>query len=62
VVDDPDASRQHFEVTRVLGGRCIVYDLGSKNGLRVNGQSVDSHTLAAGDEITAGRTRLRFIG
>jgi pSer/pThr/pTyr-binding forkhead associated (FHA) protein len=59
VVRDPDMSREHFEVT-YESGRYRVRDLGSKNGLFVNGLPVDVGVLQAGDEVVAGATVLRF--
>lgn len=59
-IDDPDVSREHFEVVREPDGELTIYDLGSKNGLFVNGRSVHEHRLRADDEIDLGRSRLRF--
>jgi hypothetical protein len=60
VVTDPDMSREHFEILR--DGECgyRVHDLGSKNGLFVNGQAATERRLDLGDELYAGATRLRF--
>jgi pSer/pThr/pTyr-binding forkhead associated (FHA) protein len=52
-------SREHFEVVKESGS-FLVYDLGSKNGLFVNGAPADRHALRPGDELYAGATRLRF--
>jgi hypothetical protein len=60
VLEDADASREHFEILRTDAGKLVAYDLGSKNGLYANGREVDSHPLAAGDELRAGTTVLRF--
>jgi pSer/pThr/pTyr-binding forkhead associated (FHA) protein len=59
VVDDPDVSREHFEVVHE-GGAYRLYDLGSKNGLLINGAPADDHPLSPGDEVRAGATVLRF--
>jgi pSer/pThr/pTyr-binding forkhead associated (FHA) protein len=37
-----------------------VHDLGSKNGLFVNGKAATERRLDLGDELYAGATRLRF--
>jgi pSer/pThr/pTyr-binding forkhead associated (FHA) protein len=60
VVSDPDMSRTHFEVLRDGVGGYLVHDLGSKNGLFVNGKAATERQLEAGDELHAGATRLRF--
>jgi hypothetical protein len=60
VVADPDMSREHFAVMWEGEGRYRVRDLGSKNGLFVNGKAATDSQLAPGDEVRAGGTRLRF--
>jgi hypothetical protein len=59
VVEDPNVSRRHAEVRRD-GPDVVVADLGSTNGTRVNGAQVRTRRLSDGDEITVGRTSLRF--
>jgi hypothetical protein len=60
VVDDPNASRRHAEV-RPSGGSWIVRDLGSTNGIKVNGRRVDgAQSLRRGDTIELGTSRLTF--
>ena len=56
---DRSVSRRHARIERVGGGFAIE-DLGSLNGVRVNGQRVPRTLLADGDEITLGEVRLRF--
>jgi len=60
VVADPDMSREHFAVMWEGEGRYRVRDLGSKNGLFVNGKAATDSRLSPGDEVRAGATRLRF--
>jgi hypothetical protein len=60
VVADPDMSREHFAVMWEGEGRYRVRDLGSKNGLFVNGKVATDSQLVPGDEVRAGGTRLRF--
>jgi hypothetical protein len=60
VVSDPDVSRQHFEIVREPSGAYRVRDLGSKNGLFVNGAPALECSLSPGDEVRAGDTVLRF--
>jgi hypothetical protein len=59
-VDDANVSRKHAEV-RPSGGSWIVRDLGSTNGIRVNGKRVDgAQSLKPGDVIEMGKSRLTF--
>jgi hypothetical protein len=59
VLQDPNVSRRHAELRREDGGWQIV-DLGSTNGIKVNGRRVDSQPLRPGDQITVGVTDLTF--
>jgi hypothetical protein len=59
VVSDPNVSRRHAEVRRGEEGWSVV-DLGSTNGVKVNGRRVDSARLQPGDRITIGVTDLTF--
>jgi pSer/pThr/pTyr-binding forkhead associated (FHA) protein len=60
VVEDANVSRRHAELRRD-GDDVVVSDLGSTNGTRVNGAQVrGARRLNDGDEITVGRTSLRF--
>lgn len=59
VVDDPNVSRKHAELRRGDGGWQIV-DLGSTNGIKVNGRRAEQHALSPGDRITLGVTDLTF--
>jgi hypothetical protein len=58
-LDDPNTSRRHAEVRRE-GNAWVVADLGSTNGIKVNGQRVAEAELHPGDEVTLGLIRLRF--
>lgn len=59
-IEDSTMSRQHaaFEI-----GADGVHarDLGSTNGIRVNGESVDATTLEHGDRLEIGAQKLRFL-
>src|SRR5438067_8887706 len=57
VIDDPNVSRKHAEVRRTIEGWMVV-DLGSTNGVKVNGRRVREAVLSPGDEITLGLVRL----
>lgn len=62
-VNDPGVSRRHAEI-RVSadpsGDRVSVHDLGSTNGILVNGRRVENATLADGAVIRLGNTTLNF--
>jgi pSer/pThr/pTyr-binding forkhead associated (FHA) protein len=58
-LNDADASREHAEIEVALDGVWI-RDLASKNGVIVNGRSVDERLLDDRDEIRIGATVLRF--
>jgi hypothetical protein len=59
VISDPNISRRHAELRRGDEGWQIV-DLGSTNGIKVNGRRVDQQALRGGDQITVGVTDLTF--
>ena len=62
VLDDANVSRKHAEV-RPSGGSWIVRDLGSTNGVKVNGRRVDPSGRSrceSGDVIELGTSRAIF--
>jgi Protein of unknown function (DUF3662)/Inner membrane component of T3SS, cytoplasmic domain len=59
VVSDPNVSRRHIELRRGERGWAAV-DLGSTNGMKVNGRRVSHAELEPGDRITIGVTDLTF--
>ena len=60
VVPDSSVSRRHLRLVRV-GAVVTLIDLGSRNGVEVNGRRVDGSTvLRQGDRITVGRTEMVF--
>jgi hypothetical protein len=61
-IPDPRASRRHARLSLGAGGASLE-DLGSKNGLRVNGVAVERRPcpLQDGDEITVGDTTLALV-
>jgi hypothetical protein len=59
VISDPNVSRRHAELRRD-GRRWVIADLGSTNGVKVNGRRVDRAQLEPGDRITLGLTELTF--
>jgi len=60
VVRDPNVSRHHAELRRSASGEWTIADLGSTNGVKVNGRRVGSTRLKAGDQVTLGATTFRF--
>lgn len=60
ILKDDLISRRHAKVRRDMTG-IHLEDLESRNGLRVNGKKVTSHTLRAQDEVEIGNTRLLFV-
>jgi hypothetical protein len=60
LIDDPNVSRRHAEV-RPSGGSWIVRDLGSTNGVKVNGRRIQGpQSLKRGDVIELGTARVTF--
>lgn len=60
VLDDPNISRRHAELRQASNGDWAIRDLGSTNGVKINGRRVDSARLAPGDEVTLGTTSFVF--
>jgi FHA domain-containing protein len=60
VLRDPNVSRHHAELRRSSGGDWTIADLGSTNGIKVNGRRVASTRLKSGDRVTLGTTSFRF--
>lgn len=59
-IDDANVSRQHAEV-RPSGASWTVRDLGSTNGVKVNGRRVEGpQSLRPGDTITIGTSKIVF--
>ena len=52
-LDSPKISRRHCCVALVYD-RVMIRDLGSRNGLRVNGRQVEETELSPGDEVAIG--------
>jgi hypothetical protein len=59
VLTDKGASRKHAQLKR-RGDAWTITDLGSTNGTRLNGQTIQSRELTDGDKITIGTTLLEF--
>jgi pSer/pThr/pTyr-binding forkhead associated (FHA) protein len=60
VLADENVSRRHAEV-RPSGGSWTVRDLGSTNGVKVNGRRIQGpQSLKRGDTIELGTSRITF--
>jgi pSer/pThr/pTyr-binding forkhead associated (FHA) protein len=60
VLDDANVSRRHAEL-RPSGGSWIVVDLGSTNGVKVNGRAISGpQSLRSGDTLVLGSSTLVF--
>jgi hypothetical protein len=60
VLRDPNVSRRHAELRRSSEGDWTIADLGSTNGVKVNGRRVTSTRLNSGDQVTLGTTTFTF--
>lgn len=60
VFDDQNISRRHAELRRNSNGDWTVVDLGSTNGVKVNGRPVDTSRLAPGDDVSLGTVAFTF--
>jgi pSer/pThr/pTyr-binding forkhead associated (FHA) protein len=58
-VNEPLVSKAHARI-EPRGGAYVVYDLGSTNLTRVNGEVVYERELRHGDEVRFARARCRF--
>ncbi|MCB0416313.1 MAG: GGDEF domain-containing protein [Bdellovibrionaceae bacterium] len=58
-LDDPHVSRNHAEIIWRNGSDLVIRDVGSTNGIFVNGKKVQEQVLLDGDKILIG-TRLYF--
>jgi len=60
VIDDQNVSRRHAELRRSSSGDWQIVDLGSTNGVKVNGRRIDTSRLAPGDEVSLGTVTFIF--
>ncbi len=59
-IDNLAVSSKHARVLKI-GKKVILEDLGSTNGVTVNGQETSKHILNNGDVITVGKHTLTFV-
>jgi pSer/pThr/pTyr-binding forkhead associated (FHA) protein len=55
-VPDPHISRKHLSIDVVGDGTITIIDLGSTNGMTINGERVPSAILHPGESFTVGQT------
>lgn len=61
-IDDPNVSRRHAEIRSDGRGGWVVEDLGSTNGVKVNGRRINGPTpLESGDRLALGTADVRFV-
>ena len=60
-VNHRSISREHAEIQKEPDGGLRLIDLGSANGVRVNGEDVQNSLLGSGDVIELGQVRFRFV-
>jgi predicted component of type VI protein secretion system len=60
VLDDGNVSRRHAEIRPDGAGGWRITDLGSTNGLQLNGRPVTSERLRSGDRVMVGTVDVRF--
>ena len=58
VLHNRGVSPFHARIT-VEGRKCVITDLGSHQGVKVNGERIDTEVLYPGDEIQIGRVHLK---
>ena len=57
---DPSVSKHHA-VVRLVKGRTVIEDLGSRNGTFINNERVRKSLVRPGDTITLGNSTMRFL-
>ncbi len=60
VLDHPSVSRHHARLTVLPGDTTLIIDLGSLNGVVVNGQQVHEHRLVDQDRMYVGMYELKY--
>lgn len=60
-VNHRSISREHAEIQKEPDGGLRLIDLGSANGVRVNGEDVQNSLLGSGDVLELGQVRFRFV-
>ena len=61
MLDDANVSRRHAEIRQGSDGGWTIADLGSTNGVRINGRDISgAHALESGDHVVVGTVDARF--
>jgi len=60
VIDEPSVSREHAKII-LKEDYCKIMDLGSSNGVKINGIAIKEHYLSHGDTIELGNILIRFV-
>ncbi|MBI1941527.1 MAG: FHA domain-containing protein [Acidobacteria bacterium] len=60
VLNHPSISRHHARVNILPGGTTLIHDLGSLNGVFVNGQPIREHRLTDRDRINLGMYEMKY--
>ncbi|MBM4343434.1 MAG: FHA domain-containing protein [Deltaproteobacteria bacterium] len=61
VIDHRSISKEHARLTRLGDGTWQVLDLGSANGIKVNGEPYSKSEVRSGDRLELGHVSLRFL-
>jgi ABC transport system ATP-binding/permease protein len=59
---DASVSRRHCRMVRIDARRFDVIDLGSSNGVRINGVELRRGVLEPGDALEVGDVKMRYVG
>ncbi|KJK57265.1 FHA domain-containing protein [Saccharothrix sp. ST-888] len=62
VVSDLQVSRHHAELRQLPDGRWEIVDLGSHNGIFLNGQPVERQLMGQQDRLTVGHSTFTLVG
>ncbi len=61
VVDHRSISKEHARLTRKADGTWEILDLGSANGIQVNGEPYSKVSIRSGDTLVLGHVTLQFL-
>ena len=61
ILKDPKISGKHAKVERGEQGELVLVDLGSTNGIKINGKRVQSATLTLGLKLQLGRSLVEVV-
>ena len=61
VIDHRSISKEHARLTRLNDGSWQVLDMGSANGIKVNGEPYSKSEIRSGDRLELGHVAMRFL-